>query len=343
MTGATPWRIREERMTPPRILLIALVVLAVHAMSAGAAVNFVYPGPHSWVNRAGHVIMKLNQPDLTTIRVTVNGLASDPLDVGSPEYRRLFQDFFIAEALWDRGVNKLQVDLFRGGQKVETAATEIFLTDPERKGSAPPDFAANTMHVPEREVMCVSCHNLKPTRAQMNSTQERVNPCMGCHGKMLNVKYVHGPVGTNSCGYCHTSEGNPKHGVPRRGSALCFECHADMAKAMQKLAFVHGPVEAGLCEACHDPHGSQNESQLIKPINELCLSCHGHIRNQIHVVRTPEGKGHILSGKPNPAKMGSGREMSCIACHNPHGGAVRYYFVSNSEDRMTLCQMCHNK
>ncbi len=321
-------------------LLLSLLLLA---SSVQAAVEFVYPAASSWVNRTGHMILKLNQIDLTAVRVTVNGVASELIDVGSPEYRKLFQDFFVAQAIWDEGRNQLQVDLFNGGQKIETAATEIYYTPAESKRQAPPEFVANVMHVPEKERPCAACHNMKASADQMSSNSEKSNPCFGCHRKLVNVKYVHGPVGTYSCGYCHSSNSNPKYKVLKRNATLCNQCHADMAQALKKRKFVHGPVEAGLCEACHDAHGSQNESQLIKPINELCLSCHGHIAKQAHVVRTTTGEGHPLKGKPDPVKKVSGKEMTCISCHNPHGGQVRYFFVNNAEDRMLLCQMCHNK
>jgi len=265
------------------------------------------------------------------------------IDIGSPEYRKLFRDYFIAQAMWDSGRNSVQVELFRGGQKVETANAEIYLVTTDKSPQAPPEFTSTTMHIPERERLCSSCHNLDPTRAQMNSNIEKDNPCFICHKKMLNVKYVHGPAGTYTCGYCHSSQGTPKYAVPKRGASLCYECHADMSVLMKKRKLLHGPVEAGMCEACHDSHGSPNESQLIKPINELCLSCHGHLRNQMHVVRTPTGGGHPLSGRPDPLRKTSGRQMSCISCHNPHAGDVRYYFVNNPDDRMALCQLCHNK
>jgi predicted CXXCH cytochrome family protein len=326
-------------------LWLQLVVLAAIFSSTGAwgAVEFIYPPPGAAVSSSGHLVFKLNQSDASSIRITHNGLAGDSIDVGSPEYRKLFQDFFIAQALWDTGINKLSVDLFNGGQKVETAELSVFYTAGDSAVAIPPEFSQATLHKAEKERYCQSCHVMNPTPAQMNSSVERNNPCYVCHKKMLAVKYVHGPAGTYSCGYCHASKGNPKHAVPKRGAALCYECHADMANQIKKKKFVHGPVEAGMCDACHDPHGSQNESQLIKPINELCLSCHGHIRNQKHVVRTTQGEGHPLSGKNDPSKKGSGRQMSCISCHGPHGGEVRYFFVNNADDRMSLCQMCHNK
>lgn len=323
--------------------LIFLCILIFSAGTARAAVEFIYPAPSTWVGNCGHLILRLNQLDLTAIRVTVNGLASDMIDVGSPEYRKLFSDFFIAQAVWDTGKNSIQVDLFKGGQKIESATAEIYYVPSDSSTQAPPEFMPNTMHLPEKEVQCAPCHNMNPTPAQMNSNVEKENPCFVCHKKMLTTKYVHGPAGTYSCGYCHSVKWNPKYAVPKQGAPLCYECHADMAEQMKKKKFIHGPIEAGMCQACHDSHGTQNEFQLIKPVNELCLSCHGHIRNQFHVVRSTTGGGHPLSGKPDPLKKASGKELSCISCHNPHAGNVRYYFIKDAEDRMALCQTCHNK
>lgn len=319
------------------ILLVSLIPASVSL----AALDFIYPAPASRVDTAGHIILKFNQPDLTGARVTLNGLPSELIDIGSPEYRKLFRDYFIAQALWDPGVNTIQLDLFKGGQKVESSTMQVFFTGEGRKPT--PEYKPVTMHIQEREQYCEGCHNVNPTPAQMSSSSDKTNPCFRCHRKMLSEKYVHGPVGTYSCGFCHASKGSPKHAVPRKGADLCYECHSDMAAQFKKKKLLHGPVEAGMCDACHDPHGSPNESQLHKPINELCLSCHGHIRNQTHVIRTVSGQSHPLSGKQDPAKKGSGREMSCISCHNPHGGEVRYYFVNNAEDRMLLCQLCHAK
>lgn len=325
-----------------RLLIYISVVLLISAPSVWGAIDFIYPSPNSAVTSSGHLIFKLNKVETTSLRITHNGLVSDPVDVGDPEFRKLFQDFFIAQSLWDPGVNKLVVDLFNGDQKIESANLSVFYAPADGSQKVLPEFKSVVLHRPEKERFCQSCHVMNPTPAQMNSSVEKNNPCFVCHKKMLAVKYVHGPAGTYSCGYCHASKGTPKHAVPKRGAALCYECHSDMEPQIKKKKFVHGPVEAGMCDVCHDPHGSQNESQLIKPINELCISCHGHIGTQLHVLRIPSGEGHPLKGKQDPAKKGSGREMSCVSCHNPHGGTVRYFFVNNSDDRMMLCQMCHN-
>jgi predicted CXXCH cytochrome family protein len=326
-----------------RLLLYISITLLLLASTAWGAIDFIYPSPNAAVTTSGHFIFKLNQVDVTSLRITHNGIVSDLVDVGSPEYRKLFQDMFIAQSLWDPGVNKLVVDLFNSGQKTESAEMSLFYAPEDGAKKIPPEYVPISLHRPEKEHFCQSCHNMNPTPAQMNSTIEKNNPCYICHKSMLSVKYVHGPAGTYSCGYCHASKGNPKHSVPKRDAALCYECHADMGLQIKKKKFIHGPVEAGMCEACHDPHGSQYESQLIKAVNDLCISCHGHIAKQNHVVTVSGGGGHPLTGKVDPSKKGSGRMMSCISCHNPHGGDVRYFFVNNADDRMNLCQMCHNK
>jgi predicted CXXCH cytochrome family protein len=345
MTGSIRLKTLEERLMPKRLSITIISIIIFTVSVAYGAVDFIYPSPSTVVTSSGHLILKLNQTDVTSLRITHNGIVGDPVYVGTPEYRKLFHDFFIAQSLWDPGVNKLVVDLFNGGQKTESVDFTVFYSSEEdtNKQKAPPEYTSVAMHRPEKERLCQACHVMNPTPAQMNSNVDRNNPCFICHKKMLAVKYVHGPAGTYSCGYCHASKGTPKHAVPKRGAALCYECHSDMSVQLKKKKFVHGPVDAGMCDACHDPHGSQNEAQLLKPINELCLSCHDHIRRQKHVVRASGGEGHPLSGKSDPSKKGSGRQMSCISCHAPHGGDVRYFFTNNVEDRMNLCQMCHNK
>ncbi|MDD2364894.1 MAG: cytochrome c3 family protein [Desulfuromonadaceae bacterium] len=326
-----------------RLCIYISLLTTAYASVAFGAMEFIYPSPNAVVTSSGHFIFKLNSTELTSIRITHNGLAGDPVEVGSPEYRKLFQDMFIAQSLWDTGVNKLAVELFNGVQKIESAEMSVYYAPGNNSRKVPPEYLPILMHTEEKERLCLSCHNMNPTPGQMNSSVEKNNPCFICHKKMLAVKYVHGPAGTYSCGYCHASKGSPKHSVPKRGSDLCYECHSDMAVQIKKKKFIHGPVEAGMCESCHDSHGTQNESQLLMATNDLCLSCHEHISKQKHVVTVSGGQGHPLSGKDDPSKKASGRKMSCISCHNPHGSDVRYFFVNNAESRMNLCQMCHNK
>lgn len=322
--------------------LCALLILLSGALPAFAAVTFVYPAPRSFVSRSEHLVVKFNDPDVTAARITVNGQASDLLQVGTPEYRKAFRDLLIVRPQWDAGRNEIVVDLFKGKDPASSARMEIFYL--AGKDAVPPaEYQAQRLHVPQTEKLCSDCHTMNPNTDQATSLQAAENSCYGCHKGMLDVKFVHGPTGTYSCGYCHAVAATPKFDTPKRDIVLCNECHAEKATEFRKRKFLHGPIAAGMCEVCHDPHGSNYQSQLKQPINELCLSCHEDVRKAPHVVRTTSGGGHPVGDRPDPSPNGKGRTMSCISCHDPHSGDVRYFFVNNAEDRMLLCQMCHNK
>jgi predicted CXXCH cytochrome family protein len=320
---------------------MTIAVLAINSV-ASAAVTFVYPSPQSLVSRSEHLVLKFNDPDITAVKITVNGLASDLLQVGTPEYRKAFLDILILKPQWDAGKNDIAVELYKGKELVDTSRGEIFYLT--RKEAAPPaDYRVQRLHVPHNEKLCVDCHNMSPSADQATSLQVKENSCYGCHKRMLEVKYVHGPAGTYSCGYCHSLTAAVKYDTPKRDIELCNECHAEKATEFRKRKYLHGPIAAGMCEVCHDPHGSNHPSQLKLPVNELCVSCHEEVRKTPHVVRTTTGGGHPVGDKPDPSAYGKGRLMSCVSCHDPHSGDVRYFFVNNAEDRMLLCQMCHNK
>jgi predicted CXXCH cytochrome family protein len=310
---------------------------------AEAAVSLVYPQAKGVVNRSYHLVIKLGSPEITGVKITVNGLASDMLSVGTPEYRKFFQDFLILQPVWDKGRNDIVIEAFTGDTKVETLTADIFYSPKDDPVDVPADYRPSILHAAETEKLCAPCHFMRPTAAQVNNSLEKDNPCYGCHKRMANQKYVHGPAGTFSCAYCHATQGQPRYATPRRDAALCNECHADKAAELKKRKYLHGPVAAGMCEICHDSHGSDNPAQLRQPINQLCLSCHEQVSKEPHITQVSAGQSHPLGDKPDPSDRGRGRTMSCVSCHNPHGGDVRYYFQNNAEDRMQLCQMCHRK
>jgi len=325
------------------IIAIMASVLIGAAATAFGAVTFIYPAPNTWVERSNHLILKLNSTEITGVRIGVNGVAGDLLVVGSPEYRRAFQDILIVQPVWDRGRNEVTVETFIGNNRAESVQAQVFFAPHGDQATVPPEFKPYLFHLPELEARCVGCHTMEPTTAQLLSTLAKENPCIGCHRKMLDVKFVHGPAGTYSCVYCHKEKATPRYTVTKREAALCNECHGDKAAEFAKRKYIHGPIAGGMCEVCHDSHGSANYAQLKAPINQLCLSCHESIKKTPHVVRTTSGAGHPVSGVKDPSAPKTGREMSCISCHNPHAADVRYFFVNNAEDRMMLCQMCHNK
>ena len=73
---------------------------------------------------------------------------------------------------------------------------------------------------------------------------------------------------------------------------------------VQSLMYARGVT----CFSCHDPHGSDNDAMLRKPINEVCMSCHGpNTQNGPHAVSI-EAHTHHAAGSAG---------SQCVACHMP--------------------------
>lgn len=320
-----------------------LPLLLLFTAPAAAEIQLVYPEPASFVVSSRHLVLKLGKGDISGVVVTVNGVASDPLPVGTTEYRRAFRDFLILQPMWDKGLNQLVIETFSGDIKLETLKTEIYYLPYGSGGDAPKSFKPTTLHRPEAETLCISCHNMKPTQKQVLDVPDKDNACYGCHRRMGNQKYVHGPVSTYSCVLCHPLQSTPKYATVKKETRLCFDCHKEKQAELKSFKFLHGPIAADMCEICHDPHSSENPNQLHQPVNRLCLSCHESVGRGIHAIALGDGSGHPIADKTDPSEKGRGRDLSCISCHDPHGGKARYYFVTGTDNKMELCQYCHKK
>ena len=322
---------------------ILLPLLSLFTSSATAAVQLIYPEPSSFVSQSRHLILKLGSTEINSVVVTVNDVPSDPLPVGTTEYKRAFRDLLILQPVWDMGRNQLTVDTFLGDKKLESFKTEIYYAPTSAGGDLPAEFKPTSLHRPTAEALCAPCHNMKPTAKQVTDVPDKDNTCYTCHKRMGNQKFVHGPVSTYSCVYCHSLQSTSKYAVTKIGTKLCFDCHLEKQKELKAFKFLHGPVAGEMCEVCHDPHYSDYPDQLHQPVNKLCLTCHEQVGKGIHAIALGDGSGHPLSGKTDPSERGKGRELSCVSCHDPHGGKARYYFVTGTDNKMELCQACHKK
>ena len=167
------------------IIGIMAAVLIASVATAFGAVTFIYPAPNSWVERSKYLILKLNSTEVTGVRVGVNGVVSDMLVVGSPEYRRAFQDFLIVQPVWDRGRKEVTVETFIGNNRAESTQTLIYFAPGAESSAIPPEFKPYPFHLPEQEARCVGCHTMAPSPDQLLSTLAKENPCIGCHRRML--------------------------------------------------------------------------------------------------------------------------------------------------------------
>lgn len=325
-----------------RLLSVAFLLLL--ASPGSAAIQLIYPEPGSAVVSSRHLVLKLGSEEINGVVVTINGVSSDSLPVGSTEYKRAFRDFLILQPLWDNGRNQLTVETFGSdGKPLERFKAEIYYAPPAAGGEIPKEFKQTALHRADVEPLCAPCHTMEPTAQQVGDVPDKDNPCYGCHKRMGNQKFVHGPVSMYACVSCHPLNVMPKYSLQKREIKLCFDCHSDKQQEFKTFTLLHGPISGDMCEACHDPHSSENPGQLRQPVNTLCLSCHEGVAKGIHVIAVGSGESHPISGKTDPSERGRGRELSCISCHDPHGGKARYYFVTGNDDRMGLCQTCHKK
>jgi predicted CXXCH cytochrome family protein len=200
------------------------------------------------------------------------------------------------------------------------------------------------LHSPSANVYCKSCHQEGEGKTKITVISGRVDEiCFGCHVNKIKLKdraHVHGPVGTGDCTVCHDPHGD-RHKFQLWAdskSALCIGCHQDKKDLVKMRVgfYSHGILQGGGCAACHDPHASETRFQLIKPINELCSSCHTRL---IGVEKGHPVGSHPLKEKPDPRRKG--RELSCSSCHNPHGSSFRHLLIGDLLGGH-VCSKCHH-
>jgi predicted CXXCH cytochrome family protein len=98
--------------------------------------------------------------------------------------------------------------------------------------------------------------------------------------------------------------------------------------------------------SCHDPHGTANQAMLRKPINEICLRCHGP--------NTQNGP-HAASIEAHTHHPANSAGSQCIACHIPkieqtianvNVASHTFHFVSPAATESlkipNACNVCHN-
>src|SRR5512138_1932434 len=153
------WRGQRWSLFAGWVIASSLLLLA---LPASAGVIMVYPEPGTSVADSRHLVLKLGGTDITGVVVTVNGVTSDSLPVGTVEYKRAFRDFLILQPMWDKGKNKLLIETYAGDKKLESFKAEIYYAPKGEAVGVPPAFRRAVMHRPEADNLCIPCHNMRP-------------------------------------------------------------------------------------------------------------------------------------------------------------------------------------
>ena len=199
-------------------------------------------------------------------------------------------------------------------------------TGPLCDGCHSVNYNIRTKQPTEWNVGCEKCHGPggdhvnNPSRANIvNPTRlnsvDAVNVCVQCHSqgqplqKPLEGKYYDWPVGyrpglklsdfwqleehkLGETTFTHFPDGTA-HKNRMQGN--------DFA---QSVMYTRGVT----CFSCHDVHGTENNADLIRPANVLCLDCHGP--------RSPNGPHTATIEQHTHHKTGSAGN-DCVGCHMP--------------------------
>jgi predicted CXXCH cytochrome family protein len=245
--------------------------------------------------------------------------------------------------------------------RVEQTCGKCHLPDKTGAAAAAPVLNAKhwrrTSHA-RQGISCLTCH-----KAHGDSQHLLQKPpselCRECHPQVINKSdgYTHRPVSEGQCLLCHTPHGgSARHNLLDKVSDACLSCHQpgapgfvtahsgytveksdclschnphsfDRGRALLRKA-EHAPFAARQCAVCHGQATADAKPALVKPVKELCLTCH-----PANTVMPTTGEGGKELVQHPPAQQGL-----CTQCHNPHASDR----PKQMKDRTDyVCFSCH--
>ena len=173
--------------------------------------------------------------------------------------------------------------------------------------------------------VCQACHEdifvaFGKSRHQVVETSKKFRrvgqACESCHG----------PGSKHAESASADDIRNPAKLRPGQTDQVCLTCHLNQSTQAGRIQSSHAKGQVS-CTGCHPIHGTAATPTPTKPseINAQCSSCHLSAWAQFqrpHAHRLPQGA------------------MSCVDCHNPHGG-FRSQQVRTFAANEPGCLRCH--
>ena len=188
------------------------------------------------------------------------------------------------------------------------------------------NYDISTRTVTEWNVGCEKCHGPGSEHARHPTSATIINParldyvqandaCIQCHsqGRPLNNpmdgKYYDWPVGfhmgTNLSDFWRLEDHRlGETTFTHFGDGTAHKNRMQGNDYVASLMYTHGVT----CFTCHDAHGTLNNALLRKPVESLCLDCHGPDSPNGPHAPTIEAHTHHKAGS-------AGNE--CVGCHMP--------------------------
>jgi predicted CXXCH cytochrome family protein len=282
-------------------------------------------------------------------------------------FTKIGDDYFPQPAQWDVNNKKwLKYFVPKGGDWWEPFyPPDNFQrpTGPTCDGCHSVDYNIKTRQVAEWNVGCERCHGpgsahvehatrgniLDPGRMDYVSASDT---CIQCHSQgrplsnPIDGKYYDWPVGYQAGLKLQDYWQLEDHKLGEQSFTHFSEGTAHKNR-MQGNDFVQSVMyrRGVTCADCHDVHGTKNYAQLRKPVNEICMDCHG--------AGSRNGPREATLAEHTHHKDGS-EGSACVACHMPKieaeipGVFVRAHTFSFVAPAMTdkykipnPCTSCH--
>ena len=199
-------------------------------------------------------------------------------------------------------------------------------TGPLCDGCHSVNYNIQTKTVTEWNVGCERCHGPGSEHVKRPAATTIINPakldsvhandtCIQCHSQgqplanPINGKYYDWPVGFHQGGELKNFWRLEEHKLGEQ-SFTHFADGTAHKNRMQGNDFVQSQMyKRGVtCFSCHDVHGTANNADLIKPVGQVCLTCHGPSSPNGPKGPTLEAHTHHTPGTPG---------AECVSCHMP--------------------------
>jgi predicted CXXCH cytochrome family protein len=282
-------------------------------------------------------------------------------------FKRVGDDYFVFPAQWDVTHRLWREYFVKNGSDwwapLYPPDNMQRPTGPLCDGCHSVNYDIDTKQVTEWNVGCERCHGPGSDHVEHAGKSAIINPA--------KLDYVQA---NDTCIQCH-SQGRPLAN-PIKGKYYDWPVGFDVGKQLAQfwtledhklgeLSFTHFPdgtahknrmqgndfvqslmyTRGVTCFSCHDPHGSDNDAMLIKPVQEVCLTCHGpNSQNGPHAPSI-EAHTHHAAGSAG---------SQCVACHMPqieqtiadvNVRAHTFKFITPAEsDALHIpnaCNLCH--
>jgi predicted CXXCH cytochrome family protein len=199
-------------------------------------------------------------------------------------------------------------------------------TGPLCDGCHSVNYNIQTKTVTEWNVGCERCHGPGSEHVRRPAATTIVNPakldvvhandtCVQCHSQgqplanPINGQYYDWPVGFHQGDDLRKYWKLEEHKLGEQ-SFTHFADGTAHKNRMQGNDFVQSQMykHGVTCFDCHDVHGTGNNADLIKPVGQICLTCHGPQSNNGPHTPTLEAHTHHTPGTPG---------AECVSCHMP--------------------------